>query len=114
MLINSLNTLVQNNIFYELTNEPYGTPTESLFDYIKHEKEIVKKYDNNPIMISGNTYYDSSKLSEYYQKFKQQEINDVFVSHHYYNGEEIKYFQKFYMNFQHKKLQLSYHVGLMD
>ena len=86
----------QNNIIYEIANEPFGTTSENLFKYIKHENEIVKKYDNSPIILCGWTYKDSENLSVYYSKYKEHNINNVFISYHYYTGEDIKYPQNIY------------------
>ena len=78
----------QNNIIWELANEPYGTTVESLAKYVKKIKEVVKKYDNNPVLISGwtmkNNENDNGILSECYKQFKEQGLDDVFISYHYY------------------------------
>ena len=90
----------QNNIIWELANEPYGTTVESLAKYVKKIEEVVKKYDNNPVMISGwtmkNNVNENGKLSECYKYFKEQGINDVFISYHYYGGEDIVWPKKLY------------------
>lgn len=79
----------QNNILYEFANEPYGgTSLESLIEFANTEKQIIKKYDENPIMICG-IFHNVPKLTEYYQEFKNKNMDDIFLSIHYYDGESL-------------------------
>ena len=84
----------QENILYEITNEPFSTPNASLVEYINFIKPIIKEYDANPIIITGYTY--ESGLRGSYEALKENDINDVFISYHYYNGEDITQFKQLY------------------
>ena len=84
----------QSNILYELANEPFSTPNSSLISYVKDISSIIKNYDANPILIVGYTY--ESGLSGCYQALKTNGINDVFISYHYYNGEDITSYKNLY------------------
>lgn len=98
----------QDNILWELANEPYKTSKENLATYLKTIREIVKKYDSNPVMITGWTAHDTSidnDFTQFYNYFKTQGLDDMFVSYHYYGGDKIEWIRAFY---ESTEIPLSY------
>lgn len=79
----------QENMIWEIANEPFNTPNESLETYINNMTKLIKKYDENPIIICGSNKW-GNKESELYQYLKNKDcINDIFISAHYYDGQDM-------------------------
>lgn len=72
----------QDNIIWELANEPFSTSNEDLADYSKNIVNLIKKYDSNPVIVIG----ENRKLQdETYKAIKEKINDDFFISIHYYN-----------------------------
>lgn len=80
----------QENMIWEIANEPHSTSNENLETYINNTTKLIKKYDENPVIICGSNKR-GGRVSELYQYLKDKDcINDIFISAHYYNGEDLE------------------------
>lgn len=81
----------QENIIYEIANEPFATSTQNLVEYTKQMRDLIKKYDPNPVIIVGsNAGFEITETVSFYEACQEQKIDDVFISMHYYDGREIQ------------------------
>lgn len=88
----------QNNILWELANEPFGSTPENLTKYVKEISTLIKQYDSTPILITGHSeeHYNLEDATRLYECFQKNGVDDVFISKHYYNGDEIEKYKKAY------------------
>ena len=89
---------LQDNILYEVANEPFGTDAENLTTYITDIKALIQSYDRSAVIISGHSgsNYNIGDVQEFYNDLCMAGIHDVFVSRHYYRGEDIEEWKKLY------------------
>lgn len=89
----------QENIFYELANEPHdGSNTdEVLVKYLKQIIPIIQQYDSNPILILGHRSWAAEDLRRFYEyAVKQEKIDNFFITEHYYDGNPYEKYKELY------------------
>lgn len=86
----------QDNMIWEIANEPFSTSNENLEAYINDMVKLIKKYDDSPVVICGSNRW-SDNVAIMYEYFKDKDcINDIFISSHYYDRADISKYKKLY------------------
>lgn len=75
----------QDNIIWELANEPFSTSNEDLADYSNVMVNLIKNYDSNPVIVIGENNSSGKLQDETYRAIKEKINDDFFISIHYYN-----------------------------